>query len=67
MIDWTPRNIKALRKRLRLDQLQLGWSVGLSRVAISNWETGKHEPTPDHLAKLDDLAAQAKWHPQVTE
>jgi DNA-binding transcriptional regulator YiaG len=40
----TPRQIKALRKKLGLSQSALARKLGVVRSAVNNWERGKQKP-----------------------
>ena len=58
-IDWTPKRIKALRKRTRHTQGTLAEAIGVRRVTIANWETDFKKPSTKHQAILDGIAASA--------
>ncbi len=47
--------IKLLRKKNGLSQEQLSEKIGLSRQAISRWETGDSVPDIDNIVKLSDI------------
>ena len=55
--DWTPDRIKALRKRLNMNQTQFAAALGFSRQAsVSELERGEFEPsgsTAELLRHLD--------------
>lgn len=53
--------IRARRKELKLSQMKLSSSVGVSNVAISQWERDETEPTGDNLLSL---ATALKCSPQ---
>lgn len=44
--------IRRLRLRAGWDQAALGARVGVGRVAVANWETGKHKPAAEHLPRI---------------
>jgi len=48
----TATKIKAIRNRAGLSQLQLAEKLGLSRPRISEYETGKHEPSYETMMKI---------------
>ena len=48
-------NIKTLRKQCGLTQKQLAKRLGVCESTVSNYESGKHEPTPEMLAKIAQL------------
>lgn len=50
-IDLGPR-IRIARVNAHLDQLQLGQAVGVARNSISNWETGRSEPSASAFVRL---------------
>lgn len=47
--------IAAIRKRMGLTQSDLADKVGVSRVAISQFEKGSSRPAPDTLSKLSQI------------
>lgn len=49
------KNLEALRKRLNLNQTTVADYLGVSHTVVSNYETGKYNPTHEHLAKLAAL------------
>lgn len=48
-------HIKARREELRLSQEYVAERLGVSRQAVSKWETGKSEPTAANLVGLTQL------------
>ena len=48
-------NIKKRRKELKLSQEYVAEQLGVSRQAVSKWETGQSEPTASNLIQLADL------------
>lgn len=48
-------NIKAQRQRLHLSQEYVADQIGVSRQAVSKWETGQSAPTAANLAELAAL------------
>lgn len=44
--------IRARRKELKLSQVKLAFLVGVSNVAVSQWERDETEPTGDNLLSL---------------
>jgi DNA-binding transcriptional regulator YiaG len=72
-VRFSPRSVRAQRKRLRLSAADYGKLVGVSGLTIYNWEHGKAQPRKaqftglvavrgigrrEALAKLDQLGAQ---------
>lgn len=47
------------RKAQSLSQAVLAAKLGVSQAQISQWETGKATPAPEHLAKLEKLLGKA--------
>lgn len=47
-------NIKRRREELKLSQEHLAEQLGVSRQAVSKWETGQSEPTASNLIQLAD-------------
>ena len=45
-------NIKKQRERLKLSQEYVAEQLGVSRQAVSKWETGQSEPTAGNLVQL---------------
>lgn len=60
----TPDQFCALRKRTKLTQGQFALAVGVNRVTVWRWETGKVEPSPlmvEHVRRVTaELAEKAK-------
>lgn len=54
----TATEIKALRRRLGLTQLQFANRLGVSVQAVYYWERGLRTPTGLYAATLDELARQ---------
>ena len=48
-------NISTMRKELRLSQEYVAEQLGVSRQAVSKWETGQSEPTAKNLVELAAL------------
>jgi len=48
-------NIKAKRQELKLSQEYVADQLGVSRQAVSKWETGRSEPTASNLVELASL------------
>ena len=48
-------NIKNKRKELKLSQEHIAEQLGVSRQAVSKWETGQSEPTASNLVELATL------------
>jgi len=49
------RDIKALRKRIGLTQVQFARAVGVSFVTVNRWENGHTSPSPlarKYMAKV---------------
>ena len=48
-------SIKKRREELKLSQECVADRLGLSRQAVSKWETGQSEPTASNLIQLADI------------
>jgi len=48
--------VKSLRLKLCWEQEVLAKELGVSRVAVCNWETGKRKPKLCFIRKMRDLA-----------
>lgn len=48
-------NIKKKREELKLSQEYVAEKLGVSRQAVSKWETGQSEPTASNLAELANV------------
>ena len=61
----TGEKIAALRREHKLSQEALGEKLGLSRQAVSKWETGTADPSTSNLlalAKLFGVPAEELLH-----
>ena len=54
---WSERVFR-LRLQLGLSQSQMAERLGSTRVSVTNWELGKHAPTPVFQGKIAALEAQ---------
>lgn len=52
-MEWTPQEIKNRRLAKGWDQDRLASELGVSRRAITNWETDKAEPRGENRRRLD--------------
>jgi transcriptional regulator with XRE-family HTH domain len=64
-VEWTPKEIKNRRLAKGWDQDQLAAELGVSRRAITNWETNKAEPRGENRRRLDAVLGDAP-QPDVT-
>lgn len=55
-----PARLRDARRALRLTQEELGRRIGVTRQAISSFESGARSPEPDTFAKLADELAQPR-------
>ncbi len=51
-----PAKIRALRKALDLNQEQFAAALEVSKTAVSAWERGLYEPSPETYIRLGNLA-----------
>ena len=54
-IRMTPRLIRALRNRLGISQADLAKLVGVSTVAVGQWESGRSKPRAESKARIAAL------------
>ncbi|MBD5081015.1 MAG: helix-turn-helix transcriptional regulator [Ruminococcaceae bacterium] len=50
-----PNNITAYRKKKALSQEKLAELMGVSRQAVTKWESGNSKPSSENLIKLAEL------------
>lgn len=55
-----PAKLRDARRALRLTQEELGSQIGVTRQAISAFESGSKSPEPETFAKLADVLAQPR-------
>ena len=51
--DFFASELRARRKHFRLNQTELGLSIGVGRTTIGRWETGKALPNLAEIAALE--------------
>ena len=56
----TPKQIKALRKKLNITQQELADRIGAQRVSVARWEIGSSRPTGAYLKLLLEVSKKAK-------
>jgi DNA-binding transcriptional regulator YiaG len=56
----TSVEIKTLRTELKLTQYGLAKAVGVHRITVIRWETGRAQPFPHHVQRLLQLG-HIKW------
>ena len=49
------KNIKELRKKAGLSQLELADKLGVSRSAVSSWEVNRNEPNIEDITKMASI------------
>jgi transcriptional regulator with XRE-family HTH domain len=52
-VEWTRAELKRRRGAKGLSQQELADALGVSRRAVTNWETGRAEPSGRYLQALD--------------
>lgn len=57
--EWTPGRIQKLRHGLEMSQEAFAKRMGVRQATISDWETGKQEPSPMARRLLDRIASTA--------
>lgn len=55
------RNIQLARRRAGISQQQLAQRLDMDRSDLSQWETGKHEPSPGNLERLATELELPTW------
>jgi len=63
----SPDELRALRRALALTQGQLAARLGLSREAITSWETGRSGPRGPSVILLRQLQAEAELNAPTPE
>lgn len=61
----TPSRIRDIRKSMGLTQEALAFSLGVHRVTVAKWETGKQEPDEPQMLALALAAINAKLEPMA--
>ncbi|PEN04628.1 hypothetical protein CRI93_14890 [Longimonas halophila] len=63
----SPSEIRALRKRVDLNQTDFGEVLGVAQMTVSDWENGATRPSQTHLAamyqwreRLDEMGSKEK-------
>ena len=54
-VRMSPRLIRSVRNRLGISQAKLAKLVGVSTLAVGNWELGKTKPRPESKARIAAL------------
>ena len=54
-VRMSPRLIRSVRNRLGVSQAKLAKLVGVSTLAVGNWELGKTKPRPESKARIAAL------------
>lgn len=57
--DWTPGRVRRLRERLSMSQTEFAKRMGVRQATVSDWETGKQEPSSMARRLLDRIAGAA--------
>jgi transcriptional regulator with XRE-family HTH domain len=56
LVAWKPAaTLKRLRERRGLTQAELAAAIGVHRVTVATWETGRFRPSVDMLPRLAKL------------
>lgn len=58
-VHWPPKEIRERRRGLGMLQAELAAVLGVSRRAVTNWETGKARPSGANLDALDAVLGAA--------
>jgi DNA-binding transcriptional regulator YiaG len=57
-MNWSPEQIKEIRKQLKMTQKQFAAEVGVHVVTVIRWEKGGFSPSGLALEKLNQLATR---------
>lgn len=49
------KNLKNMRKEIRLTQKQLAEKLNVQTITVRKWESGEHEPSISKLDQLSDI------------
>lgn len=63
--DWSPGHIQKLRKGLGLSQTEFANRMGIRQATVSDWETGKQQPSPMARRLLDRMAGGTRGKTQT--
>jgi len=55
--DWALR-VRALRKSLDLKQVEFAARFSVTQAAVSRWENGTKEPSPENYIRMANMAAK---------
>ena len=61
------QRIAKARRRLDWNQTELGQELGVSQAQISNWETGKQQPSTEELTRLEKILGGALREPTFAD
>lgn len=61
----TPEEIRTVRSRLDLSQVQLAKLLGVHPVTVSKWERGVLTPTPHQIALLQSFAKASQEEEKI--
>ena len=56
MVKWTPKRIKALRKKYGVSQVDFGYKfLGMNITTVGRWERGECQPSPRSIGLLNSV------------
>ena len=55
--EWALR-VRALRKSLDLKQVEFAARFSVTQAAVSRWESGTKEPSPENYIRMANMAAK---------
>src|ERR1022692_3955028 len=55
--DWALR-VRALRKNLHLKQVEFAAHFSVTQAAVSRWENGAKEPSPENYIRMGNIARE---------
>ena len=62
-----PINVTSIREKLRLNQSQLAQRLGVTKGAVSQWESGANAPSVSVAYMLRALEAEIENHQQKSD
>lgn len=60
----TPKEIKLLRRQLKLTQHELAMALGTAQNTVASWESGRRKPGSIAVRAMEMLALQVETGPE---
>ena len=58
---WDPGAVRALRRHMKLSQVELAAALGTRQQTVSEWETGRYRPRGASATLLTIIAERAEF------